>query len=111
MTIRSFSYTTDVGAPPGLPGASQILGRVAGENFPVASVVLPRECRHHLLAFYGFARLVDYLGDEYTGIYPRTSPGGWQIIGHTDAVMWDPDRDPAALLRPGDQVRFVNVMP
>ena len=51
------------------------------------------------------------LGDEYTGIYPRTSPGGWQIIGHTDAVMWDPGRDPAALLRPGDRVRFVNVTP
>ena len=51
------------------------------------------------------------LGDEYTGIYPRISPGGWQIIGHTDAVMWDPGRDPAALLRPGDRVRFVNVTP
>ena len=51
------------------------------------------------------------LGDEYTGVYPRTSPGGWQIIGHTDAVMWDPGRDPAALLQPGDQVRFVNVTP
>jgi KipI family sensor histidine kinase inhibitor len=51
------------------------------------------------------------LGDEYTGIYPRTSPGGWQIIGHTDAVMWDPGRDPAALLRPGDRVRFVDVTP
>jgi squalene synthase HpnC len=67
MTIRSFSYTNEVGAPPGLPGASQILGRAAGENFPVASVVLPKESRHHLLAFYGFARLVDYLGDEYAG--------------------------------------------
>jgi KipI family sensor histidine kinase inhibitor len=51
------------------------------------------------------------LGDEYTGIYPRTSPGGWQIIGHTDAVMWDSGRDPAALLRPGDRVRFVSVTP
>jgi KipI family sensor histidine kinase inhibitor len=51
------------------------------------------------------------LGDEYTGIYPRTSPGGWQIIGHTDAVMWDPGRDPAALLQPGDRVRFVDVTP
>jgi len=49
------------------------------------------------------------LGDEYTGIYPRTSPGGWQIIGRTDAVMWDTERDPAALLEPGDQVRFVDI--
>jgi KipI family sensor histidine kinase inhibitor len=51
------------------------------------------------------------LGDEYTGIYPRTSPGGWQIIGHTAAVMWDSGRDPAALLQPGDRVRFVDVTP
>jgi squalene synthase HpnC len=70
MTIRSFSYTFEVDAPPGLPGASEILGRAAGENFPVASVVLPKESRHHLLAFYGFARLVDYLGDEYVGDRP-----------------------------------------
>jgi len=49
------------------------------------------------------------LGDEYTGIYPRASPGGWQIIGRTDAVMWDSARDPAALLEPGDLVRFVDV--
>ncbi|HEX3489259.1 MAG TPA: allophanate hydrolase subunit 1 [Streptosporangiaceae bacterium] len=49
------------------------------------------------------------LGDEYTGIYPRASPGGWQIIGRTDAVMWDSGRHPAALLEPGDLVRFVDV--
>jgi KipI family sensor histidine kinase inhibitor len=51
------------------------------------------------------------LGGEYTGIYPRASPGGWQIIGHTDAVMWDSAREPAALLQPGDRVRFVDVRP
>jgi KipI family sensor histidine kinase inhibitor len=47
------------------------------------------------------------LGGNYTGIYPRSSPGGWQIIGHTDAPLWDPDRDPPALLVPGTSVRFV----
>jgi squalene synthase HpnC len=68
VTIRSFSYTSaDVGSPPGLPRASDILGRASGENFPVASVVLPKESRRHLFAFYGFARLVDYLGDDYPG--------------------------------------------
>lgn len=51
------------------------------------------------------------LGDEYTGIYPRTSPGGWQVIGRTDAIMWEPGRDPAALLQPGDRIRFVDVTP
>ncbi|MET9802779.1 5-oxoprolinase subunit PxpB [Streptomyces sp. NPDC006368] len=43
----------------------------------------------------------------YTGVYPRSSPGGWQLIGTTDAVLWDPAREPAALLSPGTAVRFV----
>ena len=51
------------------------------------------------------------LGGEYTGIYPRPSPGGWQVIGQTTAVMWDLRRDPAALLVAGDRVRFIDVTP
>jgi KipI family sensor histidine kinase inhibitor len=51
------------------------------------------------------------LGGEYTGIYPRTSPGGWQVIGRTAAVLWDAGRDPAALLVAGDRVRFIDVTP
>ena len=47
------------------------------------------------------------LAGEQTGIYPRESPGGWQIIGRTDAGMFDPCHDPPALLAPGDRVRFV----
>jgi KipI family sensor histidine kinase inhibitor len=47
------------------------------------------------------------LAGTYTGIYPRPSPGGWQIIGYTDATLWDPGRDPPALLAPGTAVRFV----
>jgi KipI family sensor histidine kinase inhibitor len=47
------------------------------------------------------------LADAYTGAYPRPSPGGWQLIGTTDAVLWDAHREPAALLRPGVRVRFV----
>ncbi|GAA5154966.1 5-oxoprolinase/urea amidolyase family protein [Microbacterium pseudoresistens] len=46
------------------------------------------------------------LAGEFTGVYPRESPGGWQLIGRTDAVMWDPDRDPPALLVPGTRIRF-----
>jgi KipI family sensor histidine kinase inhibitor len=51
------------------------------------------------------------VGGRYTGIYPRDSPGGWQVIGHTDAVMWDLRRDPAALLLAGDRVRFIDITP
>jgi KipI family sensor histidine kinase inhibitor len=45
------------------------------------------------------------LAGEFSGIYPRASPGGWQLIGHTDAVLWDLER--GALLEPGGTVRFV----
>jgi KipI family sensor histidine kinase inhibitor len=46
------------------------------------------------------------LAGEFTGIYPRRSPGGWQLIGHTDAVLWDIDRSEPALLTPGMWVQF-----
>ncbi|MCD9143151.1 5-oxoprolinase subunit B family protein [Streptomyces albireticuli] len=46
------------------------------------------------------------LAGPYTGVYPRSSPGGWQLIGRTDAVLWDTGREPAALLAPGTRVRF-----
>ncbi|HET9779307.1 MAG TPA: carboxyltransferase domain-containing protein, partial [Propionibacteriaceae bacterium] len=44
---------------------------------------------------------------EFSAIYPRSSPGGWQLIGRTDVVVFDIDRDPPALLQPGAVVRFV----
>lgn len=46
------------------------------------------------------------LAGPYTGVYPSASPGGWQLLGRTDAVLWDVDRDPPALLVPGTTVRF-----
>lgn len=49
------------------------------------------------------------LAGPYTGVYPRSSPGGWQLIGTTGAVLWDHTRVPAALLSPGTRVRFVPV--
>ncbi len=47
------------------------------------------------------------LAGSQTGVYPTASPGGWQLIGRTEAVLFDPDRDPPALLAPGDRLRFV----
>ncbi len=46
------------------------------------------------------------LAGEFSAVYPRASPGGWQLIGRTDAPLWDLERDPPALVRPGDGVRF-----
>lgn len=51
------------------------------------------------------------LAGEFTGIYPRTGPGGWQVIGHTPDEPWDPVRTPAALLTPNTTVRFVEDRP
>jgi KipI family sensor histidine kinase inhibitor len=46
------------------------------------------------------------LAGNQTGIYPTTSPGGWQLIGRTSVTLFDPARDPPALLAPGSHVRF-----
>jgi KipI family sensor histidine kinase inhibitor len=43
---------------------------------------------------------------EYTGVYPRPSPGGWHLLGSTTAPLWDTEREPPALLLPGTEVRF-----
>jgi KipI family sensor histidine kinase inhibitor len=46
------------------------------------------------------------IGGAQTGIYPCELPGGWQLIGRTPRVLFDPQREPPCLLAPGDKVRF-----
>lgn len=46
------------------------------------------------------------IGGAQTGIYPRTSPGGWNLIGRTPILLFDVRRDPPAILQAGDRVRF-----
>lgn len=46
------------------------------------------------------------LAGPYSGVYPRASPGGWQLIGRTALELWDQTREPPALLTPGRAVRF-----
>jgi len=46
------------------------------------------------------------IAGNQTGIYPAETPGGWHLIGRTAAVLFDPAREPAALLAVGDRVRF-----
>lgn len=46
------------------------------------------------------------LAGEFSAIYPRQSPGGWQLIGHTDTVLWDLERPNPALLTQGMWVQF-----
>lgn len=47
------------------------------------------------------------LAGGFSAVYPRESPGGWQLIGRTEVIAWDLTRDPPALFAPGVRVRFV----
>nr|WP_281065042.1 carboxyltransferase domain-containing protein [Brachybacterium sacelli] len=51
------------------------------------------------------------LASRYCGIYPRSSPGGWQLIGRTEAELFDVTHTPPALLGPGTRVRFTAQRP
>lgn len=101
-------------------------------GIPAEEVVRRHQAAEHVVAFTGFAPGFAYIagGDpslhvprrstprtrvpagsialagEFTGTYPREGPGGWQLIGRTDAPLWDLRRDPPALLSPGTRVRF-----
>jgi inhibitor of KinA len=47
------------------------------------------------------------IAGRQTAVYPQATPGGWQLIGRTEAAMWDLGRRPPALITPGSRVRFV----
>jgi len=51
------------------------------------------------------------IAGEQTGVYPVTSPGGWNIIGRTPLALFDPSREQPSLVQPGDTVRFVSISP
>ena len=104
-------------------------------GFSVEEVIRRHSGATYTVAFLGFSRSFPYLagldsaivvprlanprtsvpagsvamGAGYTGIYPMSSPGGWQLLGHADAVMFDPANDPPSVLSTGDLVRFVRV--
>jgi KipI family sensor histidine kinase inhibitor len=109
------------------------LARVAGHwGVPEAEVAAIHAGTGYRVAFVGFAPGFGYLtglpahravprldsprtrvpagsvglAGAYTGVYPGESPGGWLLIGRTDAVLFDVRRRPPALLRPGCRVRF-----
>lgn len=47
------------------------------------------------------------VADGQTSVYPFESPGGWRLIGRTEARVFDSAREPPVLIRPGDRVRFI----
>jgi KipI family sensor histidine kinase inhibitor len=83
-----------------------LLGFVPG--FPYLGIlpdelVLPRRATPRVQVPAGSVAIAG----RQTGIYPFATPGGWHLVGRTDAVLWDPFRTPPALLAPGARVRFV----
>ncbi len=104
-------------------------------GLPVEQVIQRHSRALYTVAFLGFSRSFPYLrgldptlhvprrstprtevpagsvgiGAGFTGIYPMSSPGGWQLLGRTAAVMFDADQDPPSLLSPGDTVMFVPI--
>ena len=106
------------------------VGRLTGLG--VSGVIEAHAAARYVVAFSGFAPGFGYLtgldprlrlprrgtprvrvpagavgvAGEFTGVYPRSSPGGWHLLGRTSVPLWDPRRTPPALLRPGTRVRF-----
>ncbi|MCS5713052.1 allophanate hydrolase subunit 1 [Herbiconiux sp. CPCC 205716] len=80
------------------PGFAYLMGDDAGR------LTLPRRSSPRAVVPSGSVALAA----GYCGIYPRESPGGWHLIGRTDAVLWDSARSEPALLAPGTVVGFVD---
>lgn len=126
LTGRSIEIPT-VYDGPDLEEVARLSGLTVGE------VVRSHTSREHLAYFLGFMPGFAYCGglddrlvaprlasprprvpagsvaiaDGQTSVYPFASPGGWRLIGRTEVRMFDPGRDPPALVAPGDRVRFV----
>ncbi|HMM34726.1 MAG TPA: 5-oxoprolinase subunit PxpB, partial [Thermoanaerobaculia bacterium] len=80
------------------PGFAYLLGlppRLATPRLPAPRLAVP-------------AGSVGIAGGQ-TGLYPRPTPGGWRLVGRTPLALFTPSREPAALLAPGDAVRFVPI--
>lgn len=109
MNGASAACASREGPPPGTPTASAVLDQAAKENFPVASRLLPRAERDHLMALYGFARMVDDIGDEADG--DRAALLDW-VAGELDLVyLGSPAAQPThALMRTlADSVRALDL--
>ncbi|HWD02215.1 MAG TPA: 5-oxoprolinase subunit PxpB [Amycolatopsis sp.] len=111
----------------------ELVARAAGVSVP--EVIALHTGAEYTVAFTGFAPGFGYLtglpsplrqprlesprtkvpagavgiGGEFTGVYPRESPGGWRLLGHTGATLFDPSAERPALFAPGDRVRFRSV--
>jgi inhibitor of KinA len=94
--VRQYCATSfqvaSVGSTPGFPYLSGLPKKLA----------CPRRSSPRLRVPEGSVAI----GGNQAGIYPMVSPGGWNVIGRTSIKLFDPDKNPPTLLRPGDRVRF-----
>jgi KipI family sensor histidine kinase inhibitor len=105
-TLTGLSVQEVVAAHTGTPWTVAFGGFAPGFSYLVggdARLCVPRRPSPRTVVPAGSVGLAS----EFSGVYPRESPGGWQLIGRTDAVLWDASRQPPALLLPGTLVRFV----
>ncbi|WP_262345331.1 carboxyltransferase domain-containing protein, partial [Bordetella pertussis] len=77
----------------------------AGRRHPGRRLDLPRRATPRTAVPAGSVAIAN----RQTVIYPARLPGGWNIIGATPLNLFDPGREPAALLQPGDRIRFVPI--
>ncbi len=66
---------------------------------------MPRRANPRLTVLPGSVAI----GGTQTGIYPTATPGGWNLIGRCFRCLFDPEKDPPALLQAGDRLRFIPV--
>lgn len=78
-----------------MPGFSYLIGLDS-------RLVLPRRATPRTRVSAGRVAIAA----EFSAVYPRGSPGGWHLLGRTEATMWSDDREPPALLPPGTRVKF-----
>jgi squalene synthase HpnC len=109
-TVGSVAIPADQrpGVPHGVPGLDEVMARAGGENFPVASRLLGRRLREPLLAIYGFARLVDQIGDESPG--DRSALLDW-LDSQVDRMYAGGTPDHPALQRMAVVARWAEIPP
>jgi KipI family sensor histidine kinase inhibitor len=103
--LTGMSVQEVVAAHSGSAWTAQFLGFSPGFAYlanPGAGLAVPRRESPRARVPAGAVAL----GAAYSAVYPAATPGGWHLIGFTDTPMWDPERDPPALLAPGSVVAF-----
>ena len=106
-TLTGLSRTELVAAHTGTPWRAAFVGFAPGFTYLTGGderLQVPRRTEPRTSVPPGSVALAG----GYSAVYPRASPGGWQLIGHTDVAVWDVDREPPALLPPGSLIRFVD---